>query len=171
MDAKERLRSFISGENPQKSQQSGLGAAIVRQRAIIQNMQDAGEDTTKEELRLKKMEDSLGQQKEVEPKQQKNPWQKKIDDLQVKIQHAEEALSSADPQYAKELKQSIGRMNAELEMAYQKASEWQPMQESVMSYFSEQVEKDSKFNKTPTQFKDRGFKKFPNYGQWLKFND
>lgn len=171
LDAKERLRAHIAGETMNKSNESGLTKAIVRQRAVIANMQDAGEDTTKEELRLKKMEDNLGKNTSVEPKQQKNPWQKRIDDTQIKIAHAQEALQSADPAYAKQLTQSIGRLNAELEMYYQKASEWKPVQESVSFYMVEQVQRDNKFGKSPTQFKDRGFKKFQNYNQWLVFND
>jgi hypothetical protein len=170
MDAREKLRSHISGEKMTGSNQSGLTKAIVRQRSIIANMEDAGEDTTKEKLRLQKMEGSLGKSS-PEPKQQKNPYQKMIDDLQVKIQTAEEQLQYAEPEYSTQLKQSIDRMNAALETAYQKASEWQPVQESVLSYMEEQVNKDNKFKKSPNQFKGRGFKKFANYGQWLMFND
>jgi len=56
-------------------------------------------------------------------------------------------------------------------MYYQKASEWKPVQESVSFYMEEQVQRDNKFGKSPTQFKDKGFKKFQNYNQWLIFND
>ena len=94
--------------------------------------------------------------------QQRNPWQKKIDDTQIRIQYAQEQLNDADPAYANELKKSIARMNAELEMYYQKASEWQPVQESVFSYMEEQSYKDSKSNSKGC-FVDKGYKKPANY--------
>jgi hypothetical protein len=171
MDAKEKLRAHVAGENIPKYNDSGLMKAIIRQRNVIANMKDAGEDTTKEELRLQKMEASLGQEKSPEPKQQKNPYQKTIDDLQVKIQTAEEQLQHAEPEYAIQLKQSIARMNAALESAYQQASEWQPVQESVLSYMTEQANKDNKFSKQKGQFVDRGFKKVKNYNHWMIVNE
>jgi hypothetical protein len=171
MDAKEKLRAFASGENISKSPDSGLTKAIIRQKAVIANMQDAGQDTTKEELRLQKMEASLGKEQSPEPKQQKNPYQKTIDDLQIKIQNAEEQLKYAEPEYATQLKQSIARMNAALESAYQQASDWQPVQESVLSYMTEQVNRDNKFSKQKGQFVDRGFKKVKNYNHWMIVNE
>jgi hypothetical protein len=171
VDAKEKIRAYTTGSPIETSNQSGLTKAIVRQRAVVASMEDSGQDATKEKLKLKKMEDSLGSSnRTVEPKQQKNPWQKKIDDTQIRIQHAQEQLQTADPAYAKELKQSIGRMNAELEMFYQKASEWQPVQESVFSYMEEQTYKDSKL-KSKGVFVDKGYKKPTNYGQWMMLND
>lgn len=114
--------------------------------------------------------DTPGVDTNTKPKSQKNPWKKKIDDTQIKIQDAEERLQNADPAYANELKKSIARMNAELDMYYQQASDWQPVQESVFSYMEEQTYRDSKTN-TKGKFVDKGYRKFDNYGKWIMFND
>jgi hypothetical protein len=62
-------------------------------------------------------------------------------------------------------------LSSQLEIFNQKASDWEPVQESVLSYMEEQTQRDNKFGSQRGQFVDRGYKKVINYGQWLMLND
>jgi hypothetical protein len=175
MDKKEQWNALASGTTykPESNEQKLQQIAILKKQREIEDKQERGEDTTEDEKNLAKMEaryGTLGNREPVEVRQ-KNPWQKKIDDVQIKIQHAEESLQFADPAYAKELKNSIARMNAELEAYYAKASEWQPIQESVLSYMEEQVQKDNKFGNPVGNYVSKGYKRFKNYNHWLVVNE
>ena len=172
------LASQLKGEEIRTSSgsESTQQFLINAKEKEISDKEAQGVDTTKDKIELSKMQKRLqyiidaGNSKE--PKAQKNPWGRKISDLEQKIDYAQEELQTEqDPTRIRELRQSIGRMSAELEMSYKKSSEWRPVQESVASYMEEQVQKDIKFGGQKGQFVDRGFKKIANYGQWMMLND
>ena len=157
-----------------KSSSGNQQTIIFAKEKEIEQKQASGEDVSKDLIDLSKMKKRLEyiDTSDDSPRSQKNPWNKKISDVDQKIQFAQEELQTEnDPSRIRELKQIIARLGAQLEMFYQKASEWQPVQESVLSYMEEQTQRDSKFGKQRGQFVDRGFKKAKNYGHWLMMND
>lgn len=140
----------------------------------IERKQASGEDVSKDLIDLSKMKKRLEyiDTSDNIPKSQKNPWNRKISDIDQKIQFAHEELQTEnDPSRIRELKQIISRLSSQLEIFNQKASDWEPVQESVLSYMEEQSQRDNKFGSQRGQFVDRGYKKITNYGQWLMLND
>ena len=140
----------------------------------IERKQASGEDVSKDLIDLSKMKKRLEyiDTSDNIPKSQKNPWNRKISDIDQKIQFAQEELQTEnDPSRIRELKQIISRLSSQLEIFNQKASDWEPVQESVLSYMEEQSQRDNKFGSQRGQFVDRGYKKITNYGQWLMLND